>query len=108
MHAVSARYFAAKFEREGIAGCRYDRFPLREIGELRRLTDEIPDLCGFNVTIPYKRRILPLLDALSPEAERIGAVNCVRCDGGRLIGYNTDVEGLRASLDELLADDRPE
>ncbi len=108
VHSASARYFAAKFEREGIAGCRYDLFPLREIGELRRLTDEIPDLCGFNVTIPYKRRILPLLDALSPEAERIGAVNCVRCDGGRLIGYNTDVEGLRASLDELLADDRPE
>ena len=60
VHSASARYFAAKFEREGIAGCRYDLFPLREIGELRRLTDEIPDLCGFNVTIPYKRRILPL------------------------------------------------
>jgi shikimate dehydrogenase len=43
------------------------------------------------------------LDAISPEAERIGAVNCVRrMADGRLMGYNTDIIGLRASFDKLL------
>lgn len=108
VHSASARYFAGKFIREETTDCRYDLFELREIGDLGRLVHETPDLCGFNVTIPYKRQILPLLDALSPEAERVGAVNCVRCEDGKLTGYNTDIEGMRTALDGLLADDRPE
>ena len=68
-----------------------------------------PDLCGFNVTIPYKREVMPLLDALSHDARMIGAVNCVRrAADGSLTGHNTDVVGLRASLDELLGGEQPE
>ena len=60
------------------------------------------DFLGLNVTIPYKRTVLPLLDELSPEAARIGAVNTiVRLSDGRLRGHNTDYDGfvrqLRAS-----------
>ena len=50
---------------------------------------------GINVTIPYKRDVIPYLDEISPEAEAIGAVNCVVNSGGRLLGYNTDFYGLR-------------
>lgn len=53
---------------------------------------------GINITIPYKSRVMPLLDAISPEAQRIGAVNTVINDGGRLIGYNTDFAGMREML----------
>lgn len=106
-HSASARYFAEKFRREGIAGCRYDLFELAAIEELPRLLERLPELCGFNVTIPYKQAVLPYLDAVSPEAARIGAVNCVRRDGARLTGYNTDAEGVRASLDGLLRGERP-
>jgi len=48
---------------------------------------------GFNVTLPYKQAILPLLDDLSEEARAIGAVNTVVNVDGRLVGYNTDGSG---------------
>ena len=97
-HSFSARYFADKFAREGIADCRYDLYELKTIEELPALLEEQPELRGFNVTIPYKQQIIPYLDDLSPETRMIGAVNCVRCEGRRLTGYNTDVTGLRVSL----------
>ena len=77
-HSASAAYFAAKFEREGIADCTYTLYELPEIGALERLLAETPDLCGFNVTIPYKREVMALLDDLSHDARLVGAVNCVR------------------------------
>lgn len=108
-HSASAAYFAAKFEREGIADCAYVLYELPEIGALKGLLARTPDLCGFNVTIPYKREVMPLLDALSHDARTIGAVNCVRrAADGSLTGHNTDVVGLRASLDELLGGEQPE
>lgn len=59
-------------------------------------------LDGFNVTNPFKREILPLLDSLNPEAEAIGAVNCVCVKDGRLIGYNTDAPAFHQTLETSL------
>ena len=59
-------------------------------------------LAGFNVTIPYKETVMPLLDWISPEAERIGSVNTiVRLEDGRLHGYNTDYFGFRYMLGDV-------
>jgi len=58
------------------------------------------NVVGFNVTMPNKQSIIPLLDEVSPEAEWIGAVNTVHNDNGRLIGYNTDGKGYVQSLIE--------
>jgi shikimate dehydrogenase len=55
---------------------------------------------GFNLTIPHKVAVIPLLDGLSREAELIGAVNTVRREGKRLIGENTDGRGFLRSLRE--------
>ncbi len=107
-HSFSARYFADKFRREGIAECDYALFELPAIEALPELLAAQPQLRGFNVTIPYKQQIFDYLDVVSQEAERIGAVNCVRRDGDRLAGYNTDIEGIRLSLGMLLGDDVPE
>ena len=97
-HSASAAYFAAKFEREGIADCAYALYELPDIGALEGLLARTPDLCGFNVTIPYKREVMPLLDALSHDARMIGAVNCVRrAADGSLTGHNTDVFSGRTS-----------
>lgn len=101
-HSASAHYFTEKFRREGKADCSYSLFELPNIEELPRLLADHPDLCGFNVTIPYKREVMRYLDDLSVEARNIGAVNCVRRSGGRLTGYNTDVIGLRQSLARFL------
>ncbi len=56
------------------------------------------DFDGINVTIPYKESIIGYLDEISPEAERIGAVNTVVNIDGRLVGYNTDYFGIVALL----------
>lgn len=53
---------------------------------------------GVNLTIPLKERAISLLDWVSPEAKRIGAVNTVKIAGERLEGYNTDAPGFLASL----------
>lgn len=53
---------------------------------------------GFNVTMPHKAAILPLLDGLSPAAEAIGAVNTVVIRQGKAYGHNTDAPGFLRSL----------
>lgn len=53
---------------------------------------------GLNVTIPYKETVIPYLDELDPDAEKIGAVNCIVNDHGRLKGYNTDCIGFEEML----------
>lgn len=55
---------------------------------------------GLNITAPYKREVIPFLDALSPEAAAVGAVNTVRIADSKCIGYNTDVDGFDHSLPE--------
>ena len=78
---------------------RYDygllEIPRTEIGKF--LTEK--DFKAVNVTIPYKREVIPFLDEISKEAKAIGSVNCIRNDGGRLIGHNTDFDGLSALAD---------
>lgn len=107
-HSASAARFGEKFSREGI-DAEYRLYELPTIGELPALLAATPDLAGLNVTIPYKQAVLPYLDALTYEAEAVGAVNCIRREAdGRLAGHNTDVEGVRVSLDLLLGAEQPE
>ena len=100
-HSFSAVYFAEKFAREGITDARYDAYELGEIAEVEQLLQD-PELVGFNVTIPYKRAILPYLTAVAPEAAAIGAVNTVHLTPEGPVGYNTDVTGFRDSLKPVL------
>ncbi|SNS80789.1 shikimate dehydrogenase [Anaerovirgula multivorans] len=58
------------------------------------------DVAGFNVTMPNKKNIMPLLDEVSEEAQLIGSVNTVVNKKGRLIGYNTDGKGYVMALNE--------
>lgn len=58
------------------------------------------NLKGVNVTVPFKKAVVPYLDQLSPEALACGAVNLIKNDNGRLIGHNTDGRGFMASLAE--------
>ena len=76
-HSMSRHYFNEKFEYEGL-DCLYQHFDLKSLEELQEVMDRYPDLCGFNVTIPYKEAIIPLLDDIDPVAKAVGAVNVVK------------------------------
>ncbi len=62
------------------------------------------DFDGLNVTIPYKQTVMKYLDEISPEAERIGAVNTIVNRGGKLIGHNTDYYGFVYEIKEAGAE----
>ena len=96
-HSFSANFFRVKFENERI-DADYTLIEIEDIASIREVVAE-RELSGFNVTIPYKESIIPYLDVLSEEAKAVGAVNCVVVSGGRLVGYNTDITGIEASLE---------
>ena len=101
-HSYSQKHFTEKFERESIPDHAYRKFELTDIGQLPGLLEREPDLCGFNVTIPYKVKVIDYLDEIDPVASEIGAVNTVRVTrrNGRpyLQGFNTDAPAFRESL----------
>ena len=93
----------AAFEALGI-DCEY---ALRELSPAElagAMSDMRSDerILGANVTIPHKESMIAFLDDLDPLAARIGAVNTISRRGGRLKGWNTDVEGFRRALAEQL------
>ena len=94
-HSLSAKYFAEKFSAEGI-DAEYTLLPIESAEEV---LPHCEMLSGFNVTIPHKQTIMPLLSSISEEAQEIGAVNCVKVTPNGLKGYNTDVVGIRKSLE---------
>ena len=95
-HSFSAKFFGGKFKAEQI-DADYNLFEIESIDMLPSLVEE-RKLDGFNVTIPYKESVIPYLDELSEEAEAVGAVNCVVVRDGKMIGHNTDITGIEASL----------
>lgn len=105
-YSFSEKYFEEKFRNEKIENCTYRIFDLENIEEVQGLFAD-NDLKGLNVTIPYKEKIIPFLDKLSPEVEKIGAVNCIKIQDGVKTGYNTDVYGFENSLNLFLEDYKP-
>ena len=105
-HSFSERYFNERFDDLGYNFIEYRNFPLEEIEELEELLNLVPELCGFNVTSPYKQQIIRYLDEISDEARAINAVNTVivKHDGekNKLIGFNTDIYGFEAAIKPLL------
>lgn len=102
-YSFSKKYFTDKFEEEELSGYSYENFDLQSITQFPKMIRENPDLKGLNVTIPYKEKIIPLLDKLSKKAKIIGAVNCIKISKkGKLKGYNTDYFGFKKSLKPLL------
>lgn len=82
---------------------RYKLFPLKEeeIGNfLKNLKQN--NISGLNVTVPYKEKVISLLDEISDQARLIGAVNTIKVSGDNLEGFNTDGEGFLKHLKEDL------
>lgn len=99
-HSYSAQYLNTRFKNEGIEA-HYDLIDMPDIKQFTQLARS-GKYNGFNVTIPHKRAVIPYLDALSPEAETIRAVNVIEIRGNQLIGHNTDIIGFHNSFAPLL------
>lgn len=101
-HSFSRKFFTEKFEAEHI-NAEYRNFEFSDLWEFAPLIGLNDSLCGFNVTIPYKEKIMAFLKSISPEAREIGAVNTVKIShttSGEiyLSGYNTDIVGFTESI----------
>lgn len=105
VHSFSQNYFNAKFENERI-NARYINFEIPSIDDLAEVLARNPELKGLNVTRPYKEKVIPFLDSISPEAKSIGAVNVIRVShkGSKTIlkGFNSDVIGFTKSIEPML------
>lgn len=103
-HSFSKKYFQEKFHKEQIKAS-YDLFELESIEKLPSLIEK-HNLNGLNVTIPYKKAVIPFLNELSSTAEKTGAVNCIKVNNYKgkkaLIGHNTDVYGFKQSIKPFL------
>jgi shikimate dehydrogenase len=106
-HSFSKKYFSEKFLCDGL-NATYDNVALQDIRAVRAAFAQFEHLKGFNVTIPHKTNILQYLDAITPEAAAIGAVNTVRVSGQFWEGHNTDVLGFEKALLEFLGANLPE
>lgn len=95
-HSLSPALHNFVLKSLGIAG-EYRAYRVRE-SELKEFLATHRELMGFNVTIPHKERILSYLGELSREARLIGAVNTVKHENDKLVGYNTDSVGFLRSL----------
>lgn len=101
-YSFSKQYFTQKFEKES-HNCSYENFDIPDIIHFPEIIRNEKNLCGLNITIPYKEKIFPYLDKLSVKAQKIGAVNCIRfTKKGKIKGYNTDCYGFKKSLKPLL------
>ena len=79
-------------------------------GKLQAYDDDLKELCssikngqinGLNITVPFKKKIIPHLDLLSGHALRTQSVNTVCLSNGNVTGYNTDIDGFELSLEKL-------
>ncbi|HLZ71279.1 MAG TPA: shikimate dehydrogenase [Dehalococcoidia bacterium] len=99
-HSISPVFQQAALDALGIAA-RYERWqtPAADLPARIALLRHEPYL-GANVTVPHKEAVLALLDEVDHLARRAGAVNTIRREGDRLLGFNTDVAGFRRALRE--------
>lgn len=97
VHSLSPGMHRANFLAQGIQAS----YELKQVLDLEQEMNDLKQLDGFNVTLPYKQKIIPFLDDVDPMALAIGAVNTVKNVKGQLIGYNTDVDGFYESFQSL-------
>ena len=100
--SFSQKFFTEKFAKENLSDCRYDTFSIPLIDGLRDVLKNNPELCGLNVTIPYKEQVLSFLDEKTPLVKKIKACNCIKIKDGKLTGHNTDAPAFETSLREKL------
>ena len=85
--------------KENNINATYDKKKLNE-NDLKNIISEIKEekINGINVTVPYKKAVIPFLDELSPEAKDTQSVNTIYLQNGITIGHNTDIAGFELAI----------
>jgi len=96
-HSFSKKFFTEKFEQLGLTNHKYDLFEMEYLKEFPAMWQN-NDLHGVNVTIPHKEHVMGFLDYLDSSAQKVGAVNVVKKEQGKLKGYNTDYMSFKETL----------
>ena len=80
----------------------YDKIKLED-HEIKNFIQDIKKqkIAGCNVTVPFKKTVIPFLDKLSPEAEQTQSVNTITFNNGDLVGHNTDIAGFDTAIKKL-------
>ena len=80
----------------------YDKIKLEE-HDIKNFIQDIKKqkITGCNVTVPFKKMVIPFLDKLSPEADQTQSVNTITFDSGNLVGHNTDIAGFHTAIKKL-------
>jgi shikimate dehydrogenase len=102
-HSLSPTIFSLMSEAMG-GGLEYKAIQVPAAELSRFIQKARSEFIGLNVTLPHKQNISKLVDELSPEAKGVGAVNVVSFAGGKARGLNTDVIGIKKSLELVKAD----
>jgi len=99
-HSLSPRMHNAAFQDLGMTDWAYQLFdfPPDQLEAHIQMLRNRSDIKGVNVTVPYKVDVMQYLDEIDPLAKKIGAVNTIKNNKGKLIGYNTDAPGFLDSL----------
>ena len=97
-YSFSRKFFSEKFSSDNkYSNYDYTNYDIESIHDLNNVFNS-KNLCGLNITIPYKEKIISFLDKISDEAKQIGAVNTICFENGSKVGYNTDIFGFTESL----------
>ena len=83
-HSLSGQYFTHKFTEEGIEDCKYEKFSIPSIADLHEILQSHPDLCGFNITIPYKKEVLAFLTERSKAVEEVRGLQLCKNRGWKI------------------------
>ena len=98
-HSFSKNFFEEKFRRLALTDHSYHLFEIESTSEIEVILRSHPHLIGLNVTIPYKGDVIPILDKIESNAERIGSVNVIKIgSNNQLHGFNTDYFGFQESI----------
>jgi shikimate dehydrogenase len=101
-YSFSKNYFSEKFINEALKNHAYVNFDFSSIEGFTKLLKEGPILAGLNITIPYKKEVIPFLDRITKDAQTIGAVNTIVWEkDGTTTGQNTDHVGFQKALEEI-------
>ena len=88
--------------KENNIDAKYDKIKLED-HEIKNFIQTIKEqkIAGCNVTVPFKKIVIPFLDKLSPEAEQTQSVNTITFEDGDLVGHNTDIFGFDSAIRKL-------